>query len=184
MGMGKNIGALILSAFFFIFFVMSLFTGYTVPNINERPTESNSVQLTATITSIEIVKENYVIRTLEYRQRMFIDKNLFDLDESKELVGQVAVFRIEQKWADQLDEMLSMPPLVALSIQGKDIITIESFNKRLDDSNFKFRMFCTIAGIIFLLISIYSLLRYKGRLNTPLLRSWEVYTFAEKDGLW
>jgi len=167
-GMEKNIGTLLLSALFFLFFMLMLLLFFIIPNIDERPTESNTVKLTATITHIEIgtEKNGYVIYTSEYERKILVHNDDMAADEINSYIGKVATFRIEQKWSEQWNNASFMPPIVALCIQDKDILTLESFNKRLDDSYRKGRITCAVFGGIFLLLSVYSFLRYKGRFNT------------------
>ncbi|MCL2149985.1 MAG: hypothetical protein FWH51_03520 [Dehalococcoidia bacterium] len=154
---------LVLSIVFTFLFLICLYIGFVMPSHYEKPTEYNTVQLMATITSIEVVNRGYKINTQEYRKSLNVAKQDIDIGEITDFVGQIAIFRIEQIWANQLDEMVIMPPIVALNIQGKDIITLESYNKRLDDSFTKGKITTAVFGVIFLLLTGICFIKMKQR---------------------
>lgn len=155
----QNKKAIVAIIIFSFLFVLMLFIGFIVPTFFEGSTESNTIELNATINYIELIeneKENsYNIYTEEYHTslvfstKIMVDQNYIDYLQK----GQIIIFRFEQVWAEQFNDMQFIY-IVTLRTQDKEIITLDSYNKQFEINKANIKITAIVFSIILLLIII------------------------------
>lgn len=155
---GFLIAAIVLFAFSSFWFFGSIGWWYILAPVQE----SNTTEYTATIQSINPVNF-YRIKTKEHNTNLsvFWEEIVLDINALNNLsVGQIITFRIKNSEIGSLNKESEIVYVVALAANGKEIISIESYNNH----NQKMRREATLGfiggGCFFLVIGFAFLVTY------------------------
>jgi predicted permease len=153
---------------FIILFLMTVFIGFIVPLFFEKLTESNTIELTATVDNIEIIKiqnkYHYIINTSEYGKKLMVrnSKEIINIENFNNIKeGQIIIFRIEKQWAEKINE-IEFVYIVTLKTEDEEVITFNSINAQHESDILKIRIAAVIFGAIFLSVSIHCILSLEG----------------------
>ena len=154
--------SLVLSILFLLLSISAISASLTAP---EKANESNTKEFRSIVTETVVWNEYWAIYTVDFTKPLLIAREYISDDEASTFEGQLVVFRIMQVWADKIDNMPFMPPIVALTIGDKDIITMESYNTTLDGLLSGLKSFAILCAGIFLSIAILFFLIFIGVFN-------------------
>jgi len=132
-------------------------------------TENNTTEFTATISAIHPVTF-YRISTIEHDVSLLIfdERTVLDVTALNSLeIGQLITFRVRNRNVDNntITDTRATPILVALSHNGIDIITLESYNAH--QNRIQTTLGFAAGGIITLSLAIACLLWYKNAQKRP-----------------
>lgn len=118
--------------------------------------KNDTTEYTVTINKIQPITF-YTITTNEHNARflIFSEEVVKDIDSLNDLnVGQEITIRIKNADINKLSDTNELIYLVSLNVNGKEIITIESYNDNNAKSQFESCLGFSIAGILCSIISV------------------------------
>lgn len=135
-----------------IIFSISMIINLINLNNDELLSDSNTMELSATVTRVEILESSYektfVIHTKEYgdKIRLHLKSDFAESDDIANIgKGETIYFRVKNIWAEKLDS-LSFFEIVSLKSEKKEIISVDEQNEEILSQ----RQQATITSVIML----------------------------------
>ena len=151
-----------------LLFLFGAVAGQRAGNAIDKLTKGNTTELMATVIKAETKgtepNEYGIIYTEEYGEKLkvFNIEKLTDVNDFNSLqTGQTVLFRIENVWLGQFEEM-SFINIVSLRTMEREMISLSSYNENADQGYSRMRTTGELLAPMFFLVSVHCVLLLMG----------------------